>query len=88
MKKTKEIIADVMDLNPVRRGFILDTNKDVMRLLSGESHEVRQLSCRIAHKIVELFELDDCEVFCLGEDPVSGALSFAVVRILDQEGDV
>ena len=88
MRSNREIIEEIQDTNPVRRGFILDVNGDIMRLLSGESNEIRQLSCRLAHVIVRQFELDDCEVFCLGEDPVSGALSFAVVRILDQEGDV
>lgn len=79
----KEILAEIIDPNPLRRGFIWDAQKDIMGLLRGESNEVRQLTCRLAHTIIELFELGDCEVMPIGVCP-DGKLSWAIVRIMPQ----
>lgn len=81
-ERNQEIIRDILNPNPLRRGFIFDAQDDILRFLKGESNEVRQLSCRLAHKIIELFDLDDCEVFAMGE--TDGEYSWALVRILPQ----
>lgn len=83
MSTEKRLIADIMSTNPVRRGFILDAHDDIVLLLSGGSNEIKQLSQRLANVIVRDFNLDDCEVMCMGKCPISGELSFAVVRILE-----
>lgn len=84
MEKTKKILQEVLESNPVRRGFILECSDDIRRLLSGESDEIRQLTCRLAYKIQELFDLDDCEIVPIDVDPMSGELSWAIVRIMPQ----
>jgi hypothetical protein len=84
MNRNQEILKEIMDPNPLRRGFIWSCQDDVMRLLRGESNEIRQLTCRLAYKIIDLFELEDCEVMPIGLDPVSKEMSWAIVRIMPQ----
>jgi hypothetical protein len=82
--KAELILLEIKENNPLRRGFIGDAQEDIMLFLKGESNDVRQLTCRLAHKILELFELDDCEVVPVGVCP-DGKISWALVRIQLQE---
>lgn len=81
---TSEILSDILNSNPMRRGFILDVSDDLNSFMIGETNEIKRLSQRLAYSIVELFELDDCEVMCLGVCPISNTESYAVVRILGE----
>lgn len=81
---TSEILSDILNSNPMRRGFILDVSDDLNRFMIGEANEIKRLSKRLAYSIVELFELDDCEVMCFGVCPISNTESYAIVRILGE----
>jgi hypothetical protein len=87
MEKSEKILKEVLESNPVRRGFILECGDDITRFLSGETDEIRQLTCRLGYKIQELFELGDTEVVPLGVDPTTGELSWVLVRILEVQTD-